>query len=105
MTEYQPRHLTVCSSDRDYPKLFIQGLWLKKAGFEVGAQVTITNPYGGKIVIEQTKSRHIHMRDKRRKYLQERLAELQKELGGFVPERRQKEAELISIRQELGDVA
>lgn len=103
--ENKPRYLTICANSYERPQIFVQGRYLEDYGFEVGAQVTLTNPSPGVCVIEQTKSCKQHWGDKRRKYLQERLTELEQELGGFVPAKKEKEAELISIRQELGDVA
>ncbi|MDO6430927.1 hypothetical protein Q4E93_10035 [Flavitalea sp. BT771] len=103
--ENKPRYLTICSNNYYHPKIFVQGRYLEDYGFEVGAQVTLTNPESGTLIIRQTKSREKHMQDKKRHYLMERKVELEKELSGFIVDRKKKEAELISIRQELGDAA
>jgi len=103
--ENKPRFLTICSDNYHHPKIFVQGRYLEDYGFEVGAQVTLTNPKPGTVIIKQTKSRHIHMRDKEREYLQKRLVELQNELGGFPPDRKDKETELRSIQEQLDSAA
>jgi len=103
--ENKPRYLTICSDYYYHPKIFVQGRYLEEYGFEVGAQVTLTNPKPGTVIIVQTKSRKIHMRDKERAYLNKRLVDLQNELGGFSPDRKDKEAELRDIQRQLDSAA
>ncbi|MES1249200.1 MAG: hypothetical protein ABUL46_00875 [Chitinophaga rupis] len=101
----KPRFLTVCSSPWNHPKIFIQGMWLEDYGFEMGAQVTITNLEDGALIMKQTKTAEEHYRDRRRKYLEKRLVILQDDLKGHPLDRREKQAEIISIQQELSNVA
>lgn len=92
--ENKPRFLTVCSSALNFPQVFVQGRWLEEYGFEVGAQVTLTNPKSGMLVMKQTRSAKEHQENRERVNLQKRLATLEQMNA-------ENKKEMLSIQKEL----
>lgn len=97
----KPHYLTVCSSYFDAPRFYIEGRYLEDFGFEIGAQITLTNPRHGVLMIEQTKSRLRHLADKQKNFLKAELVRLKDQAETILPE---KQKEIRSIQRELDEL-
>jgi hypothetical protein len=50
------RILTMCAYKHGYPTVLITGKWLLAYGFESGAQITVSNPAPGRMLIIVSKT-------------------------------------------------
>lgn len=85
--ENRPRILTICSFSYDYgcnapkhPGMLIKGKWLREFGFEIGDQVTITNPEPCSMLIVVTKTAAVMQleRDQREEEIQLMMIKLRR---------------------------